>query len=323
MPTPGKYATISQVTPGALVYFNTTLSDSDASTPFIVLGLSKQGNSILLLQKIVYESKVFHTGDSPYYTSNIEKYLSADASETDSYRSKLPEAIRNVLVNTEIESYVFENKTTMITSKDIFLPSVTELGGTDSSYHVEGKSYLDVLKIAYTTDDDNTAKVTQTSTGGQNFYWTRTAKDKSSTYIIYTNGIITFASNPLGGSYVRPILSASPDTLVSEDSSGTISLLPTSIAHEIDISFYCGSSKLCPTKARLLSNILNADSYTISITNNYKDSEPVWTVADADGFANLSNTTKTTDKYELGVRVQAQSYSSGITIKNLSLVYIT
>lgn len=211
---------ISEITPGSIVCFNTTLSGTDKSTDFIVLGLSKTGDSILLLQKYVYEHRQFHNTDvSEYSTSDIDKYLSADATESDSYRSKLPEAIRNCLVKTTIGSYSYSSKTTLSLSRDIFLMSYTEVGFSDNSTLAnEGNSYLDVLAVAAGTTNSSSRKAAIES-GGSVGWWLRSPESVSTVRRVSNDGsgcLIIYASDISSDIYVRPILSVIPTTLVDD-----------------------------------------------------------------------------------------------------------
>lgn len=45
----------------------------------------------------------------------------------------------------------------------------------------------------------------------------------------------------------------------------------------------------------------------LHISNNAKDTSPVWVECENNGVAELANTTKTTDNWELGVKIYAKS----------------
>lgn len=212
---------ISEITPGSIVCFNTTLSGSDKTTPFIVLGPSKQGNSILLLQKYLYIRRKFNnTSVSEYSTSDIDKYLSADATESDSYRSKLPEDIRNCLVKTTIGSYSHSSSTTLSLARDIFLMSYTEAGFTNDSKLVdEGNSYLDALKIAAGTTVDDYARKATLEGGSSGGWWLRSPGNSGYVKNVGSGGSDNGGLTPSSSDYVRPLLSVAPATLVEEESS--------------------------------------------------------------------------------------------------------
>lgn len=317
---------ISEISPGSIVWFNTTLSGSDKSTPFIVLGPSKAGDSILLLQKYVYDPiKKFHsTRVNEYSTSDIDKYLSADATESDSYRSKLSKTIRNCLIKTTIESYSYSSKTTLNLTRDIFLMSYTEAGFTYSNSAVEGNSYLNALKIAVNTTVDNDARKTTLESGDASNWWLRSPSLTGSSPDSYVccvdrTGIWT-GSVATSDNDARPILSVVPATLV-DDSTSDLKLL--GIFNNIDISISLGQSTNRPIKAKAIVDIQNADSHTIQVTNNYKDANPVWVTVDSNNCAEFTNTTKTTDKWELGIKIQTEAADPNTIVSEPKLIVVT
>lgn len=210
---------ISEITAGSIVCFNTTLSGTDKSTDFIVLGPSKAGDSILLLQKYLYEERIFNsTNNSEYSTSDMDKYLSADATESDSYRSKLPEAIRNCLVKTTIGSYSYSSSTTLNLARDIFLMSYIELGFTAYESYNEGDSYLDTLKTAAGATVDNDARKATTESGNSRDWWLRSPSSIPNIGYVYDYGYCS-SNFPTQSRYVRPILSVAPATRVDDSTS--------------------------------------------------------------------------------------------------------
>ena len=231
------YVLLSNISAGSIVQFNTTLSGTNQPTEFIVLGESNAKNTILLLQKYLYGNKVLlnSTTDSEYSTSDIDKYLSADAAESNSYRSVLPENIRKCLVKTTVNSYSYNYNTMLHLSKDIFLMSATELGYFEdassewqeqaSNIKDEGHSYYNILKkvTGYTNFKARSAVYFKPHYDGK--WWTRSPADAThvcspdSTY----GGIFQGApNNEQSPKYVRPILSFDPATLVD-----TTTTIPT------------------------------------------------------------------------------------------------
>lgn len=236
---------LSELTPGRIISFDTTLSGTNKSTDFIVLGPSKQGDTILCLQRYVYyDKREFNSTSTPgvntiYESSSIDSYLSADITQTSSYRSLLSEIARNCLVATTITTYNYAYSIPSMgydspaytdnISRDIFLMSYTETGREDSTLSVEGNSYLDALKIAArTTVDSDACKVTPESgyfnTTNTNAWWLRSQSDDligDIRVISCKNGTCSFDS-PTASLFIRPILSFNPDTIVNNAPSTAI-----------------------------------------------------------------------------------------------------
>lgn len=241
-----------------------------------------------------------------YNGSDMDTYLTS--TDATGYRMKyLSEAFRNILVSTTIEAYVISSDTTIIMSRDIFLASETEVG-VSGAVHAEGISYLSALKTATgETNDNNARKAYNTATYAQ-YWWLRTPGSSSQFRFVYSNG------NVLGGSasngfYVRPLYSVAPATLVSDAGAETIYLFPDETApyRELDVEIGMGESAKRPKKARVMTTITKATESSVKATNNYKDASPTWETVAADGTVTFANTTKTTDNWELGIKIYAKS----------------
>lgn len=107
----------------------------------------------------------------------------------------------------------------------------------------------------------------------------------------------------------RPAFQIANGTMVSDETEDTIYILPDSekLYRELQFVAYVGTSTDWPKKARVEVDITNATESQIWVSNNAKDESPVW-VACTNGVAvELPNTTKTTDNWELGVKIYAKS----------------
>ena len=217
---------------GSIVKFNTTLSGTNKLTDFIVLGTSYNNDTILLLQRYSYgNTRVFDSNGSPhYYDSSIDKYLSADASASDSYRSKLDSSVRSKLVKTEIMIQCIEDSAYPVIKelRDIFLLSMVEVGwsiGASFGFGM-GKLYLDALKIATGETVPYKARQFKTEDGNGIDYWLRDERstNKDVPYSNYYNGNSenkdadkAEAYPIVSGIYVRPALSFSKSTAIDKN----------------------------------------------------------------------------------------------------------
>lgn len=96
---------------------------------------------------------------------------------------------------------------------------------------------------------------------------------------------------------------------MSDEGEDTIYLLPDSTKsyREINATVYCGSSTARPKKARAIVPAENCSLLELQISNNAKDDTPVWVSAQNNIAVDLSNKTKATENWELGVKIYAQS----------------
>lgn len=298
--------TLSQLAAGTKIYCNTTLSGEDAATAFIVMGMSEQGNSVLLMPELVYQQKRMNATDVAEYNGcEMDTYLSA---ETDGFRTAyLSEAFRNCLVPTQIKCYSLTDSQEITIARDIFVPSYTEMGWT--SDHPEGASLLAALKTFKGVTNDNQARIANNTAGTACTWWLRSANSSSQFRSVYVNGSAYSNDASHSWNWLRPLLSVAPATLVSDEGEDTIYLFPDSAAayREIDIKISMGQSVKRPKKARVLVEITNATESSVKVTNNYKDESPTWVTVPDGGVATLENATKTSENWELGLQIYAKS----------------
>lgn len=290
------------------MWCNTTLSGSDAATPFIVMGVSQQGNSVLIMPQYVYGKHRMEPKNvvDTYNNSDMDTYLTS--TDATGYRVKyLSEAFRNILVSTTIEAYVISSDTTITMSRDIFLASETEVVASGAA-HAEGISFLSALKTATGETNDSNARKAYNTAGNVQNWWLRTPKSNSHFQYVSNYGHVS-GYNASYGSCVRPLYSVAPATLVSDAGAETIYLFPDEDTpyRELDVEIGMGESAKRPKKARVVTTITKATEFSIKATNNYGDANPVWETVSADNMVAFTNTTKTTDNWELGVKIYAKS----------------
>lgn len=272
------------------------------------MGASQQGNSVLIMPQYVYETHRMEPQNvvDTYNGSDMDTYLTS--TDATGHRMKyLSEAFRNILVSTTIEAYVISSNTTITMSRDIFLASETEVVAS-GAVHAEGVSYLSALKTATGETNDNNARKAYNTVDAAQFWWLRTPNSASQFRGVYDGGGVS-GLNATGGYYVRPLYSVAPATLVSDAGAETIYLFPDETApyRELDVEIGMGESAKRPKKARVITTVTKATESSIKATNNFGDTNPVWETVAADGTVTFANATKTTDNWELGVKIYAKS----------------
>ena len=75
----------------------------------------------------------------------------------------------------------------------------------------------------------------------------------------------------------------------------------------VDAVISMGSSDAWPKKARLITTNTNATETILQVSTNAKMRILFWVTVGSDGIAEFTNAVKTTDKWELGVKVYAKS----------------
>lgn len=307
--------TISQLTEGATVYVDETVSGTTTHVPYIYLGLDEGGNARLLRKYAAVQRRM--------HSSNVASYSGCEAdvwleNAVDGFLSRFDAATINALANTSI-SYVdytlnAEQTPQLATiSRRCFILSYTEEGWAATATGSEGKSYLAALKAAYLADhpeassvSDNNARIGYNENDNAVSVWMRSASSPANFRSVYTSGNASYNNATVTGFCLRPALAVAPATSVSDEGADEIFLLPDGRRTTWDVSatMSLGQSADMPTKAKLILTTHNITSATIYACNNYADASPTWVQVGADGTVTFGDT-KTADHWELGVKVIA------------------
>lgn len=307
--------TIAELSAGSKVYYDVTKNGEKVTTEFIVLGQSEQGNSTLIMFAQVLMQKRMHS-------SNVAEYngCEADVYLDDEFLSTyFDEKFIAALTPTQIKCYSIANATTQTLARKCFLPSYTELGW--SSTYDEGQSYVSALQT-WSGKTGNAARVAYNSAGAASVWWMRSAYSDSQFRYLYINGGAGANNASNSGFWLRPVLSVSNDTIVSEETEDTIYIFPdeNKLYREAEATLFMGSSVKHPKQIRLLYDIENATEIVLKVSNNAKDESPVWVTVGQDGTATLDNTTKTTENWELGVNIYVKSGGKAVVQEPVLLV---
>lgn len=294
--------TIAELTAGEKVYLDETVDGELSHVPYIYLGQDESGNCIIL-REVAAIAKRMHS-------SNVAVYDGCEADlwledEDAGYLSRFDAATRAALVSTQIKCNSITTGEIGVIARRCFLLSYTELGYATTPD--EGASYLAALQEA-TGKTGNNARIAYNSAAAVVNWWLRSENSETQFRIVYTYGGV--GSYDAASAYrLRPALSVAPATIVSDGTEDTIYLLPDSskLYREIDATIYCGSSTARPKKARAIVPATNCSLFELQISNNAKDDSPIWVPAENNVAVDLSNDTKTTTDWELGVKIYAQS----------------
>lgn len=97
--------------------------------------------------------------------------------------------------------------------------------------------------------------------------------------------------------------------MVSDATEDTIYILPdeTHLYRELQYAVVCGTMAARPKRAKVEVEITNAAESKIYVSNNAGDAEPVWVECTVGTAVELTSEIKTTDEWQLGVKVYAKS----------------
>lgn len=295
--------TIADLTAGTIIYLDETVNGTLLHVPFIYLGQDDSGNCRILRQYAAIAQKMNSTNETTYDGCLADTWLN---NETDGYLSRFDDATKLSFVATQIKINSISTSTVGTIARRCFLLSESEVGNTTTPDG--GTSILDVLKAVANTTNANTARIAYNESLSAVNWWLRSAASETQFWRVGNSGSVG-SSNATNANRLRPALSVAPATIVSDEGEDTIYLLPDSAKtyREVDAVVYVGSSDKRPKRARALVEAANCTDLQLWVSNNAKDDNPTWVSVANGGTAELSNTAKITDAWELGVKIYATS----------------
>ena len=295
--------TIAELTAGEKVYLDETIDGVLSHVPYIYLGQDDSGNCIILREAVAIQKRM--------HSSNVAVYDGCEADvwledEDAGYLSRFDAATRAALVSTQIKCNSITTGEIGVIARRCFLLSYTELGYATTPD--EGVSYLAALQTA-TGKTGNNARIAYNSAAAAVNRWLRSANSETQFRCVNAGGNAGSNNATNAGYWLRPALSVAPATLVSDGTEDTIYLLPDSAKtyREVDAVVHVGSSDKRPKRAKVLVKAANCTDLQLWVSNNAKDDNPTWVSVANGGTAELSNTAKITDAWELGVKIYATS----------------
>lgn len=256
---------------------------------------------VLLRQNVLDEQRRMNaTAEATYIDSLMDVWLN-DASG--GYLSYFDEKMRACIIPSSIKIKPYNSDTVTEIARQVYLLSESEVttGG------VEGESILPMLKVHSGQTNDNNARKAYTGSGKEEFWWLRSAGSRSTFFYVRNNGTVyTFAANSTNTA--RPVFKVANATLVSDKTAGTIYILPDASKPYRELSFTAllGGAAKRPQRAKVQVSFTGVTAQTIQISNNAKDANPAWVPCNVDEVVELPNAEKTTELWELGVKISAQ-----------------
>lgn len=264
--------------------------------------IRKDADGVVLLRKnVLNEPRIMNaTNDATYINNLMDTWLN---DETAGYLSYFDEKMRACIIPSTIKIKPYNSDTVTEIARMAYLLSESEVtnGG------VEGDSILPMLKAHSGQTSDNNARKAYDVAGVPKSWWLRNAVSAEQFQFILSNGVVSYTNANNNGS-VRPVFKLANNTLVSDKTSDTIYILPDASKPYRELSFtaFLGGAVKRPKRAKVQVSITGATTQTIQISNNAKDANPAWVPCNVDEVVELPNAEKTTDLWELGVKISAQ-----------------
>lgn len=295
--------TIAELTAGTKIYLDETVDGVLSQVPYIYLCQDESGNCVILRELAAIAKRMHSSNVAVYDGCEADVWLEDEES---GYLSRFDAATRAALVSTQIKCNNISTGEIGVIARRCFLLSYTELGYATTPD--EGASYLAALQTA-TGKTGNNARIAYNAAAAAVYWWLRSANSGTQFRYVNSNGLAVGVNATNAGVWLRPALSVAPATIVSDQGEDTIYLLPdsTKTYREIDATVFIGSSVKRPKRVKLTLGAANCTDLQLQVSNNAKDASPTWVSITNGGTAELPNATKTTDNWELGVKIYATS----------------
>ena len=264
--------------------------------------IRKDADGVVLLRKNALDKaqQRNRTNDATYIDSLMDTWLN-DAGA--GYLSYFDEKMRACIIPSVVKIKPYNSDVVTEIARQVYLLSEDEVttGG------VEGESILPMLKAHTGETSDNNARKAYDVAGVLKSWWLRNAVSAEQFQFILSNGVVSYTNANNNGS-VRPVFKLANNTLVSDKTSDTIYILSDASKPYRELSFtaFLGAAQKRPKRAKVQVSITGASVKSIQISNNAKDVNPAWVPCGVDEVVELPNAEKTTDLWELGVKISAQ-----------------
>lgn len=291
---------ISEIDLTEVLHYTETINGTTQTVAY--WPIRKDADGVVLLRKNVLDQarQMNRTNDATYIDSLMDTWLN-DA--TAGYLSYFDEKMRACIIPSSIKIKPYNSDTVTEIARHVYLLSEDEVttGGVD------GESILPMLKAHTGETSDNDARKAYNANGSAVAWWLRDAVNPNQFHYVYSFGDIG-TYNADGAISVRPVFKLANNTLVSDKTEGTIYILPDASKPYRELSFtaFLGGATNRPKRAKVQVSITDATAQTIQISNNAKDANPAWVACEPDQVVELPNAEKTTELWELGVKIYAK-----------------
>ncbi len=291
---------ISEIDLSEVLYYDETINGVKQTVAYWPIRKDADG-VVLLRQNVLNEQRKMNaTAEATYIDSLMDTWLN---DETAGYLSYFDEKMRACIIPSTIKIKPYNSDVVTEIARKAYLLSKDEIttGG------VEGESILPMLKVhtGGTTDAEARRAISDSGVAGQ--WWLHSTGAPGQFDRVDSIGNI-YSNNALLLYAPRPAFEVANATMVSDKTADKIYIMPDPehFYRELSFTAFLGSTAKRPKRAKVQVSLAGASAQTIQISNNAKDANPAWVACNVDEVVELPNAQKTTDLWELGVKIYAK-----------------
>lgn len=291
---------ISEIALTEVLHYEETINGKTQTVAY--WPIRKDADGVVLLRENVLDEhrKMSATAEATYIDSLMDTWLN---DETTGYLSYFDEKMRACIILSSIKTKPYNSDAVTEIARMAYLLSESEVANGG----VEGDSILPMLKVHSGQTNDNDARIAYTNVGKSEFWWLRSAAADNQFVCIRQAGYVGQDLATLSR-FARPVFKVANATLVSDASADIIYILPDASKpyRKLNFTAFLSGAAKRPKRAKVQVSVTGASAQSIQISNNAKDANPAWVTCNVDEVVELPNTEKTTDLWELGVKISAQ-----------------
>lgn len=291
---------ISEIELNEVLHYTETINGVTQTVAYWPIRKDADGVVLVRANTLAETRRMNSTNKATYIDSLMDTWLN---NTTDGYLSYFDEKMRACIIPSAVKIKPYDSDTVAEIARRAYLLSKSEVtnGG------VEGESILPMLKVHTGGTTDAEARVAISDSGSIGQWWLRSAGAPGQ--FVRVDSIGNIYSNNASLFYApRPAFKVANATMVSDKTADKIYIMPDpeNFYRELSFTAFLGSTAKRPKRAKVQVSFTGATAQTIQISNNAKDANPAWVACNVDEVVELPNAAKTTELWELGVKISAQ-----------------
>lgn len=298
--------TIMDLNLGTEVWLHETIGGAEETVPYILVRKDSQGG--VLLRKTCSEKKRMNPTNTVVY-DGCEADVYLNDSET-GFLSRFPAGELTCFQSRSISTFEYGDAEARSISRRCYLLSYGDVFSA-VAYNLEPETGILYTLMDYNnTFDANDSRIA-TLEGSAVYWWLRSPYSTARFYDVYSNGSSDSSVASYAGNALRPALNVAPATIVSDEGADKIYLITTGVTRTVGFKAKVRELNNRPAKAIVRFTANNLNNISVQLTNNYGDATPVWVDATAMTEITFNNTTKETEKWQLGIKCYGETTGYG------------
>lgn len=287
----------------------TSIYIDENGTPKEYILITKSADGCIVLRANCYEARRINaTNTAVYEDSEMDLWLENEETGFMSLftaQQKLAFVARSRPTYTygDTECHYINRRAFLLTHGELFLSTPTALEPLSN--------IVPSLMLWKHTTDANTARIATDEANHAVIWWESSPFSVSAMYNVNTGGSSFYYAASNTGYWARPALNVSADTIVSDEGASTIYLMPSQGYREVSFKAKASELEARPIKAIIDYTATNLYDVVVEVCNNYGDNNPAWVAATSGQEVSLTNATKQTENWQVGIRCYGKSSSYG------------